>query len=193
MQAGRVDQARKHLHAVHTAGSKQMTPSLLRAAFLHARAVLADNDEGEGLFQEALNEDLASWPLYRGRLQLQYGIWLRRQRKFSQARMPLRLSRDSLEALGASLWADRAREQLRASREKQHNGSEARLELTEQELQVAEMAAQGMSNREIGHRLYISPRTVGSHLYRIFPKLGVASRAQLSVVLDGHQTNALAI
>jgi ATP/maltotriose-dependent transcriptional regulator MalT len=161
--------------------------------FLHARALLADNDEGEKLFQEALNEDLASWPLYRGRLQLQYGIWLRRQRKMSQARMPLRMSRDSLEALGASLWAERAREQLRASREKQHNGSEARLELTEQELQIAEMAAQGMSNREIGHRLYISPRTVGSHLYRIFPKLGVASRAQLSVVLDGRQTNALAI
>jgi DNA-binding CsgD family transcriptional regulator len=193
MQAGRVDQARKHLHAVHTTGSKQMTPSLLRVGFLHARALLADSDEGEGLFQEALNEDLASWPLYRGRLQLQYGIWLRRRRKFSQARMPLRMSRDSLEALGASLWADQAREQLRASREAQRNGSEARLELTEQELQVAEMAAHGMSNREIGHRLYISPRTVGSHLYRIFPKLGVASRAQLSVVLDGRQTNALAI
>jgi ATP/maltotriose-dependent transcriptional regulator MalT len=170
-----------------------MAPALLQVAGLYARALLADDDEGEGLFQEALDEDLASWPLYRGRLLLQYGIWLRRRRKISQARMPLRTARDSLAAVGARLWAERAREELRASREKQHNGSEARLELTEQELQIAEMAAQGMSNREIGQRLYISPRTVGCHLYRIFPKLGVASRAQLSVVLQGRETNALAI
>jgi DNA-binding CsgD family transcriptional regulator len=193
VQAGCVDQARRHLRSVHITGSKQITPSLFQIAVLYARALLADDDEGEGLFQEALDEDLASWPLYRGRLLLQYGIWLRRRRKISQARIPLWNARDSLAAVGARLWAERAREELRASREKQHSGSEARLELTEQELQIAEMAAQGMSNREIGQRLYISPRTVGCHLYRIFPKLGVSSRAQLSVVLHGRQTDALAM
>ena len=58
------------------------------------------------------------------------------------------------------------------------------MELTEQELEIANMAAQGLTNREIGQRMYISPRTVGSHLYRIFPKLGIATRAQLAAVLS---------
>jgi DNA-binding CsgD family transcriptional regulator/tetratricopeptide (TPR) repeat protein len=193
VQAGRVDEARRHLRSVHTTGSKQMAPSLIELAVLYAHALLAYDDEGGRLFQEALDEDLAPWPLYRGRLLLQYGVWLRRRRRISQSRMPLRTARDTLAAVGARLWSERAREELRASREKQHNGSERRLELTEQELQIAEMAAQGMSNREIGQRLYISPRTVGSHLYRVFPKLGVASRAQLSLVLDGRRPNAFAV
>jgi DNA-binding NarL/FixJ family response regulator len=58
------------------------------------------------------------------------------------------------------------------------------MQLTEQELQIAHMAAEGLTNREIGQRLYISARTVGSHLYRIFPKLGIATRAQLAAVLE---------
>jgi DNA-binding CsgD family transcriptional regulator len=58
------------------------------------------------------------------------------------------------------------------------------MQLTEQELQIARMAAQGLTNREIGQRLYISPRTVGAHLYHIFPKLGITTRAQLAPVLE---------
>jgi DNA-binding NarL/FixJ family response regulator len=66
------------------------------------------------------------------------------------------------------------------------------MQLTEQELQIAQMAAQGLSNRQIGQHLYISPRTVGSHLYRIFPKLGIASRTQLAIVLESSSSTATA-
>ena len=136
------------------------------------------------MFIAALRADLAAWPLHRARLLLHYGTWLRRQRKVAQSRMPLRAARDALVALGATPWVDRARQELRASRETQHRGPGVWMELTEQELEIANMAAQGLTNREIGQRMYISPRTVGSHLYRIFPKLGIATRAQLAAVLS---------
>jgi DNA-binding CsgD family transcriptional regulator len=80
--------------------------------------------------------------------------------------------------------AERARRELRASGETSHRHEPgARDRLTPQELQIALMAAEGLSNREIGQRLYLSPRTVGFHLYRIFPKLGIASRGELSAAL----------
>jgi RNA polymerase sigma factor (sigma-70 family) len=77
-------------------------------------------------------------------------------------------------------WADRARRELRASGENSRRRSRDALdELTPQELQIVQMAARGLSNREIAQQLYVSHRTVESHLYRVFPKLGVTSRAQL--------------
>jgi DNA-binding CsgD family transcriptional regulator len=186
VHAGRVDEARAHLVTVSRIAD-ETAPKRLRMGLVYAGVLLANNDEAETLFEEALDQDLTSWPLYRARLLLQYGMWLRRRRKINQARMPLRAARDSFAALGATVWERRARQELRASREKQHNGPEARYELTDQELLIAEMAAKGLSNRDIGKCLYISPRTVGSHLYRIFPKLGVASRSQLSMALANRQ------
>jgi DNA-binding NarL/FixJ family response regulator len=140
------------------------------------------------LFKEALDADMTSWPLYRARFHLHYGMWLRRRRRISESRLPLRTARDLFSALGAAAFAERARLELRASRERQHRGHESRVQLTNQEYEIARMAAQGLSNREIGERLYISPRTVGSHLYKIFPKLGVASRSQLSLALNEHES-----
>src|SRR5262249_45945690 len=131
----------------------------------------------------ALRNELNAVPFYRARMLLHYGTWLRRCRNVSESRTFLRAARDSLLALGAVPWANRAREELRASRETQLRGPGAWMQLTEQELQIARLGAQGLSNREIAQRLYISPRTVGSHLYRIFPKLGIANRAQLATVL----------
>jgi DNA-binding NarL/FixJ family response regulator len=117
---------------------------------------------------------------------LWYGRWLRRQRRVAESRAPLRAARDLFDALNLPELAESARQELRASGETSRRRiPEARDQLTPQELQIARMAAQGLSNREIGQRLYLSHRTVGSHLYRTFPKLGVTSRAQLSSVLDG--------
>ena len=77
-------------------------------------------------------------------------------------------------------WGERARQELRASGETSRRRTpDAWDELTPQELQIAQMAAAGLTNREIGERLYLSHRTIGSHLYRIFPKLGITSRAEL--------------
>jgi DNA-binding NarL/FixJ family response regulator len=82
--------------------------------------------------------------------------------------------------LGARRWSERARQELRATGERiGPRTADARDRLTAQELQIAQLAAAGLSNREIGERLFLSHRTIGSHLYRIFPKLGITARAQL--------------
>jgi DNA-binding CsgD family transcriptional regulator len=156
-----------------------------RSATLHrqlsyARAVLADDEEAEELFLSALRADLTRWPWLRARLELAYGQWLRRQRRVTQARPPLRSAQIIFDLIGASSWAAQARSELRAAGERiQAQEPSAQDMLSAQELQIARLAAEGLSNREIGERLYLSPRTVGSHLYRIFPKLEITSRAQL--------------
>jgi DNA-binding CsgD family transcriptional regulator len=149
------------------------------------RALIADDTDAEVLFQSALDADLSRWPFDRARVLLAYGSWLRRQRRVAESRAPLRGARDAFDALGAFPWGERARQELRAAGEvSRPRTPEMRDRLTPQELQIAQMAADGLSNREIGHRLYLSHRTVGSHLYRIFPKLGVAARSELRDALS---------
>jgi DNA-binding CsgD family transcriptional regulator len=99
----------------------------------------------------------------------------------------LRSALTTFEVIGAAGWARQARTALRAAGEQDSAVSTATPEslMTAQEMQIARLAAQGLSNREIGQRLYLSPRTVGSHLYRIFPKLGIRSRSQLATLLGG--------
>ena len=151
----------------------------------HARAVLADDErEAAVRFEEALSADLDRWPLWRGRLLLAHGRWLRRRRRVTDSRAPLREARDIFDAIGASSWGDQARRELRASGERSRRRvPEARDDLTAQELQIAQLAAEGLSNREIGQRLFLSHRTISTHLYRVFPKLGITSRAELSTAL----------
>jgi DNA-binding NarL/FixJ family response regulator len=86
--------------------------------------------------------------------------------------------------LGCIPWSEMARQELRASGERSRRRvPEARDQLTAQELQIAQLAAEGLSNREIGQRLYLSHRTVSTHLYRVFPKLGITSRGELAAAL----------
>ncbi|MEV4410273.1 AAA family ATPase [Actinoplanes sp. NPDC049598] len=151
----------------------------------YARAVLApDEDAAEPLFKAALSRDLTGWPWHRARLELAYGSWLRRRRRTTASRSPLRTARAVFERIGATSWADQAASELRAAGERPAvTGQPGRDLLTAQELQVARLAAAGLSNREIGQQLYLSPRTVGSILYRLFPKLGISSRTQLATRL----------
>ena len=153
-------------------------------ALRHARALLTEPAEAGRRFEEALASDLTSWPFQRARIELAYGQWLRRQRRVAESRAVLRAARDAFDVLGCAPWGERARRELRASGERSRRPvREARDELTAQELQIAQLAAEGLSNREIGQRLYLSHRTVSTHLYRVFPKLGITSRAELSVAL----------
>jgi DNA-binding CsgD family transcriptional regulator len=152
---------------------EQTGAPLLAAGLTYARAVLSDD---EALFTVPVE----GYPLIRARLLLAYGAWLRRRRRLADSRAPLRAAREAFDALGAVRWGERARQELRASGETSRRRTpDAWDELTPQELQIAQMAAAGLTNREIGERLYLSHRTIGSHLYRIFPKLGVSSRAEL--------------
>lgn len=192
VHAGRIDEAREQLAESEGLAQLSLSPRL-RMGLLYARPLLADDDDTvEDHFQTALKANLTVWPFHRARLLLEYGTWLRRHRKIAQARMPLRAALDSFVALGAAPWAARTRQELRAARETRRHQPEAWTQLTEQELQIAHLAAQGLSNREIAQRLYISHRTVGAHLYRIYPKLEVASRAQLQAVIGNCAPTTLA-
>ena len=170
----------------HVEALAAQTPSpRLQLVVRHARAMLAPDESAEGLFRDALDHDLSAWPFSRARLLLAYGGWLRRHRHQAESRPLLRAAIEVFDAIGTVSWGDRAREELRASGETSRKRSAASWDqLSAQELQIAQMAASGLSNREIGQRLYVSHRTVGSHLYRIYPKLGVTSRAQLHQVLN---------
>ena len=155
----------------------RMPGTLLRAALTCSLPLLAEDDEADDLFHAALDADLSGWPYLRARTLFSQGAWLRRRRRVADSRRPLRAARDLFEMLGARRWTERATAELRATGESAGPRSEYdRDRLTAQEFQIARLAADGMSNREIGERLFLSHRTVGSHLYRIFPKLGITSR-----------------
>jgi DNA-binding CsgD family transcriptional regulator len=150
----------------------------------YGKALLATNEDAELFFLQGLGPAAKKWPFLRGRVLLAYGGWLRRQRRSANARAPLREARDIFDALGASPWSERAREELRASGETSRRRTEQIWEnLTPQELHIAQLAAQGLSNKVIGARLYLSHRTVGYHLHRIFSKTGITSRSGLGPVL----------
>jgi DNA-binding CsgD family transcriptional regulator len=153
-------------------------------ALEYSRAVLADGSAADDLFGAALDGAARPFPWHRARVQLAHGSWLRRQRRTVESRTPLRAARSTFDAAGAHTWALRADRELRATGERGWRPARRpREQLSPQETQIAELAAQGLSNREIGQRLFLSHRTVGSHLYRVFPKLGVTSRGQLPAAL----------
>jgi DNA-binding CsgD family transcriptional regulator len=155
-------------------------PWLIQTVLGHARAVLADEWTAEAEFQKALSTGLPRWPFQRARSLLAYGEWLRRRRRVAESRAPLRAARESFDAVGASRWSEHARAELRAAGETSGTRPVTVAELlTPQELQIAQLAVAGLTNRDIGRQLYLSHRTIESHLYRIFPKLGITSRAQL--------------
>jgi DNA-binding CsgD family transcriptional regulator len=161
---------------------RQTTSPSLQAGLRHARALLADDASAPGLFDAALRS--GPWPFQRARMQLAHGEWLHQHRQNAASRAPLRAARETFDALGLVPWSERARQQLRATGETSRPRiPQARDQLTPQELQIVQLAAEGMSNREIGQQLYLSHRTVSSHLYRVFPKLGITSRAELPAAL----------
>jgi DNA-binding CsgD family transcriptional regulator len=168
-------------------------PPILRAGLICARPLVAGDDRAEALFAAALEQDLTSHPFLRARTLFSFGRWLRRQRRSADSRGPLREAIELFDALGATRWSDRARQELRATGDRiGPRTPDARDHLTAQELQIAQLAAEGLSNREIGERLFLSHRTIGSHLYRIFPKLGITARAQLRAALDPGGDEAVA-
>lgn len=155
-------------------------PPILSAGLACARPFLASDGEADALFEAALAWDLSSHRFLRARTLFAFGRRLRRQRRSVDARVRLRKSIELFDALGATRWSGRARDELRATGETVgKRTSDARDRLTAQELQIAQLAAQGLSNREIAERLFVSHRTIGSHLYHIYPKLGVTARTQL--------------
>jgi DNA-binding CsgD family transcriptional regulator len=159
------------------------SPALLCGLRL-ARALLSPSDVAEPLYRAALDAVPVDWPFERARVHLALGEWLRRHRRPAESRVVLQAAREVFDALGASAWSERARQELRAAGASSPRQDPAAVDqLTSTELHVAQLAAQGLTNREIGERLYVSPRTVSTHLQRMFPKLGVTARGELAAVL----------
>jgi DNA-binding CsgD family transcriptional regulator len=154
------------------------------------RALLSEGDVADGLYRESIAH-LGRTRLRTGlaRAHLLYGEWLRRERRRRDARTQLHIAHDMLDSMGIEAFAERARRELLATGETVRKRTvETRAELTAQEAQIASFACDGLSNAEIGARLFISPRTVQYHLRKVFAKLGINSRNQLGRVVTANPT-----
>ena len=150
-----------------------------------SRALLTDGQAAEDLYREAIDQLGRSRVIvHHARAQLIYGEWLRREHRRVDARVQLKAAFAAFETMGAGAFAERAKRELLATgetvRKRTADTSEA---LTPQEAQIAHLADEGFTNPEIGHQLFLSHRTVEWHLRKVFTKLGIASRRELSNAL----------
>jgi DNA-binding CsgD family transcriptional regulator/energy-coupling factor transporter ATP-binding protein EcfA2 len=157
----------------------------LAALLRLARARLGDPGEAEPHFRAALTDAaLAPFPFERACTLLDYAEWMRRQKRIAEARPLLATASEVFRRLGARPWVERAKGELRAAGIDVADAvPDAIAQLSPQQQEIIQLAARGLTNREIADRMFLSPRTVGSHLYRTFPRLGVTSRAQLRDLL----------
>jgi DNA-binding CsgD family transcriptional regulator len=173
-------EADRHVRAMREAGIAALSPRLAILAAASA-AIAAGDDRAPALFEQALSlPTVDQWPFDVARVRLAYGERLRRARAASESRIHLQAALTAFRKLGAVPWAARAEQELRATgHTRLSSAAPGVTALTPQELQIARLAASGLTNKQIAARLYLSPRTVGGHLYQIFPKLGVSTRAAL--------------
>jgi DNA-binding CsgD family transcriptional regulator len=159
----------------------------LEQLIARARGILASPDEAEAHFDKGLSDPAGDqWPFERAQLRLDYAEWLRRRRRINEAKPVLTQALATFRRLRARSWVQRAQAELRACGVAVADAvgePDALWDLTPQQRQIVRLASDGLTNREIGDRLFLSPRTVSSHLYRSFPKLGVADRHQLRDVI----------
>jgi DNA-binding CsgD family transcriptional regulator len=190
VRAGRADTVRDSVDAAEGA-ARAYRSAFLGSLVARSRALLSDADgdpvKAEDHFlQSVAMGEFSESPFELARTELLFGEWLRRERRPVEARPYLASALAAFDSSGARLFSERAAAELRAAGEAPRRGSAAVVgsPLTPQELQVATLAARGMSNKEIADRVYLSHRTVSTHLYKAFPKLGIASRSQLRDALE---------
>lgn len=177
MATDRPDQARAHVEALRRGGLAELSPRLAMLVAA-AEAMIAPEAEAADVFARALAvPGTDRWPFHRARVQLAYGEHLRLTRRPGPARAQLDAAVATFHRLGARPWAARAAAALRAAGERPPLA--ARPELTAHERRIADLAATGLTNREIGRLLVMSHRTVGSYLHRIYEKLGITTRVAL--------------
>jgi DNA-binding CsgD family transcriptional regulator len=188
VDSGHRAEARHQLRTVRAAGLARTSPhhTFLVAV---AEALAADDDEAEQRYEAVYALPGAqTWPFPLARARLAHGIRLRRSGARSEsAAAHCRAALTVFTRLGATPWAEQASRELRAldtAGRKVGGGTGTHPLLSAQEVRIAELAAQGLTNRQIGERLGLSPRTIGAHLYKIFPKLGITTRAGVARALE---------
>jgi DNA-binding CsgD family transcriptional regulator len=160
----------------------------LEQLMARARGLLAEPADTEPYFAASLAGPAGGrWPFEQAQLQLDYGEWLRRQRRINDAKPVLGAALETFRRLGAAPWSWRAGAELRAcgvTAPAKPVAAGALDGLTAQQREIVILAGCGLTNGEIADRLFLSPRTVASHLYRSYPKLGIAGRHQLRDLID---------
>ncbi|MEU3607799.1 LuxR family transcriptional regulator [Streptomyces sp. NPDC035033] len=187
VHTGRRREATAHVEAGRAARMADISGhhAFLLAA---AAAVAAADEDADARYRTAYAVVGAeTWVFGMARLRLAHGSWLRRRRR-AEARDVLHRARDAFRRLGAEPWAERCEEELAAAGTPMTEAGGRGL-LTGQERRIAQLAATGLTNKEIGTALQVSPRTVAAHLYKIFPKLGISSRAGISRALADELTD----
>ena len=172
-------EAAAHAAALRDADVARISPRWALVA--SGSSAIATPDHAVELFERALATSGGErWPFEQARIRLAFGEHLRRAGQARRARAELEAAVDTFDRLGAEPWGCRGRRELRATGRTRRSSQDRDAPLlTPQESQIARLAAAGLTNKEIAERLYLSPRTVGGHLYRVFPKLGIRSRAAL--------------
>lgn len=186
VRTGRTDEAAAHARAMRESAMAVFSPRL-NMIVLACEALTAAGDDADALFGRALDclDEPEKWPFDVARVRLFYGEHLRRRRATKSARDQLVVALEAFEELGAVPWMTRASSELRASGYAGAAVAAVRsVSLTAQELQIATLAAGGLTNKQIGERLFLSHRTIGTHLYQIYPKLGISSRTALRDALE---------
>ncbi len=180
VRTGRHPEAEAHAAATRRLEAVRVRPRLALLAAGAAALTAADTDAA-ALFDRALAvPGAARYPFEHARVRLAHGEHLRRVRATGAARTQLAAALETFTRLGARPWAERAGHELRAAGAARPAGAApAPADLTPQENEISQLAASGLTNKQIGAQLHLSPRTVGAHLYRVFPKLGITSRAAL--------------
>jgi DNA-binding CsgD family transcriptional regulator len=170
--------------------SRTSTKDWARGVEAAARALLSEESGGEEFYVEAVEQLRRSRILVlHARAQLTYGEWLRREGRRIDARAQLKAAHAAFDVMGARGFADRARRELLATGETvRRRTDDTRDELTPQEAQIARLASDRLTNPEIAAQLYLSPRTVEYHLRKVFQKLGISSRKELSAALPGSKS-----
>ena len=180
IRSGAIEQTRTLVEGALARLSGTLHPRL-RMQVERTRALLAESeDAAEDYFRRAVSRPDLHVPFELAQVRLDYGEWLRRRRRVIEARTMLEAAREEFERLGAAPWRQRTMIELRAAGIRQsERAPDAFGQLTPQQQRIARLAASGLTNREIGERLFLSPRTISTHLYAIFPLLEITKRAQL--------------
>jgi DNA-binding CsgD family transcriptional regulator len=184
MRADRRPEATAHVEALQRTRVAEISPRL--AVVTNAAAAMtAPEDRKRTLFDRVLGtQDISRWPFEHARIELAYGEHLRRAHATGEARVHLRHALDGFRLLDARPWVEKAASELRAAGTATGGPMPAAAgSITPQQLEIARLAARGLTNKQIGARLFLSHRTVATHLYQLYPKLGIASRAALSDAL----------
>ncbi|MGP4014244.1 helix-turn-helix transcriptional regulator, partial [Streptomyces sp. 4N124] len=180
LHTGRTEQARTHALAAQQAGLPHLSPRLALITYGALAMTTTDPTEAEHLYHQAETHPAAPhFPYEHARIQLAHGTRQRHTHNPKTARPTLTQAAETFQRLGAPTWTERAHAELRATGAPTRTSTTHLATLTWQERRIADLAASGLTNKEIGERMHLSPRTVSSHLYRVFPKLGITARAAL--------------